>query len=221
MDRTLDYASWWVLCYLCSIPHEIAHGTVALRCGDSTALRAGRLSWDPRAHFDIWWTVLIPIIMLSTTGMCLWGPKPVPVNPYYLKNIKRDSMLVSLAGPLTNLAIALGFFLLASIPGFADKDSWNELIFGKIVMVNLVIFCFNLLPIPPLDGFGILEGFLPRALEDVAGFIRTGGVMVLLIAMSMGVVNVVVGPMLEWTLGVLAYVNLDLVLEIVRQLNAR
>lgn len=221
MGFSADHIWWYVLCYLSSIPHEIAHGTVALKCGDSTALREGRLSWDPRAHFDIWWTLLIPMMMLATTDMCLWGPKPVPVNPYYLRNIKRDMMLVSLAGPATNLAIALGFFLIASLPGVVPQGSWNEFIFSKIVMVNLVIFCFNMLPIPPLDGFGILEGVLPRFLEDTAGFIRAGGVMVLLVAMSAGLVDRIVWPMLLQILGVLGKVNHEFVVAILLQLGFR
>lgn len=219
MDSVSNALSWYVICYLCSIPHEIAHGTVALKCGDTTALHQGRLSWNPAAHFDIWWTLVIPVAMLATTGMCLWGPKPVPVNPYYLRNIKRDMMLVSLAGPLTNLAIALAVVLLASIPGSAPQGSWNELIFAKLVMVNLVIFCFNVIPIPPLDGFGVLEGILPRALEDVAGFVRAGGIMVLLVAMSLGVVDKVFVPIFGRSLELLAAVNVDLVREIIRQLN--
>ena len=196
MDKYLDMAAPWAIVFLSGIPHEIAHGTVALKCGDSTALRAGRLSWDPRVHFDWMWTVVVPLVLLAMSGgrMCLWGLKPVPINPYYLRNIKRDIILVSIAGPLTNLAIMLVFFLLALIPGFVPAGSWNEWLFARIIWFNLILFLFNLLPIPPLDGFGVLEGLLPRSLEGLAGFLRAGGIMLLLIAMSSGLVDLMLQP---------------------------
>ncbi len=215
MDKYLDMAAPWVIVFLSGIPHEIAHGTVALKCGDSTALRAGRLSWDPRVHFDWMWTVVVPLVLLAMSGgsICLWGLKPVPINPYYLKNIKRDIMLVSIAGPLTNLAIMIGFFLLSLIPGFVNPGTWAEWAFARVIWFNMILFIFNLLPIPPLDGFGVLEGLLPRALEGIAGFLRAGGIMILLIAVSSGLLRYMLWP-IAWILMPMARLNPDLVKEI-------
>ena len=215
MDNLLDMAAPWVIVFMSGIPHEIAHGTVALKCGDSTALRAGRLSWDPRVHFDWMWTLVVPIMLLAMSGgsVCLWGLKPVPINPYYLKNIKRDIMLVSIAGPLTNLAIMIGFFLLALIPGFVNPGTWAEWAFARIIWFNMILFIFNLLPIPPLDGFGVLEGLLPRALEGIAGFLRAGGIMILLIAISSGLLRYMWWP-ITWILEPMRRWNPDLVQEI-------
>lgn len=217
MDSLLDMAAPWVICFLSGIPHEIAHGTMALRCGDSTALRAGRLSWDPRVHFDWMWTVLIPVMLLVTSGgrLCLWGLKPVPINPYYMRNIKRDIIFVSIAGPLTNLAILLVFFLLSLVPGFVPGGSWNEWLFARIIWFNLILFVFNLLPIPPLDGFGVLEGLLPRPLEGIAGALRAGGVLILLIVMSSGLLGYMLYP-IAWILEPMARWNRELVLEILK-----
>lgn len=215
MDKLLDMAAPWVIVFLSGIPHEIAHGTVALKCGDSTALRAGRLSWDPRVHFDWMWTLIVPFMLLVMSGgsLCLWGLKPVPINPYYLRNIKRDIMLVSIAGPLTNLTIALAFFLMSLIPGFVNPGTWAEWAFARIVWFNLILFVFNLLPIPPLDGFGVLEGLLPRALEGIAGFMRAGGIMILLIVMSSGLLGYMLWP-IAWILMPVDRFNHELYLEI-------
>lgn len=221
MDNAVDFIAPWVVVFLSGIPHEIAHGTVALKCGDSTALRAGRLSWDPRVHFDWMWTVLIPLMLLATSGgqLCLWGMKPVPVNPFYLRNPKRDMLLVSIAGPLTNLTIMLVFFLLTLIPGFVNPGTWAAWAFAHVIWFNMALFLFNLLPIPPLDGFGVLEGILPRALEGIAEFLRAGGVMVLILVMSSGLTGYVLWPMRIFILENMARLNKDIVVDIINILR--
>ncbi len=203
MSDPLSLVTFLGICFLSGIPHEIAHATVAYRCGDSTAERQGRLSWDPRVHFDWFWTFLLPAMCLLSSGgsFVFGGPKPVPVVPWYLRNPKRDLMLVSLAGPVTNLAIAAGFTLLAAVPGFVQEDNINQYLFLRIVWVNLILFCFNILPIPPLDGFGVLQGFLPRSWEGAADTLRAGGIMILMIAMMTGVVHRLMGPLLAFFAG--------------------
>lgn len=145
------------------ILHEYMHGRVADWRGDHTARTAGRLTLNPIPHIDPFGTVILPLVLLLVTqgrGPVFGYAKPVPVNPYFLKH-RRDMVLVAVAGPLTNLAVAgvftlIGFILhsigLHSIPMF-------ELIF-VIAEINIILAIFNLLPIPPLDGSHILEYFL-------------------------------------------------------------
>ena len=144
--------------------HEVAHGWVAYRFGDPTAKMAGRLTLNPLPHLDVIGTILLFIAHIG------WA-KPVPVNPAYFKNPKRDLVWVSLAGPASNLALAFGFGLIFRLLPhgtimFSSGYS-NMLIIMLIytVVINLVLAVFNLIPIPPLDGSKILAGFLPRKFE--------------------------------------------------------
>jgi Zn-dependent protease len=138
--------------------HEYAHGWMALKLGDTTARDAGRLTLNPLAHLDILGAVMLLV------GPFGWA-KPVPVNGYNLKNPKRDLLLVSLAGPASNVIIALLFgyamrFLPMSFPALANVPHLTNFVTLSI-MINLGISFFNLLPIPPLDGSKILLGLLP------------------------------------------------------------
>lgn len=139
--------------------HEFAHGWAAFKLGDPTARDAGRLTLNPIAHLDILGGLML-----------LWGPfgwaKPVPVNGYYFKKPKRDILLVSAAGPLSNILLAfiLGFIhriLKYNFSGFIDSTPHIEQFLILGVLINLGISFFNLLPIPPLDGSKILLGLLP------------------------------------------------------------
>lgn len=134
--------------------HEYAHGWVAYRLGDTTAAAYGRLTINPVAHID---PIGFILLMLAGFG---WA-KPVPVNPYNFKgDIKQGMLLVSLAGPVTNLllatisAVALGLFANMNIPYF-------NIIMQYMIIINVVLAIFNLIPIPPLDGSKILAGLLP------------------------------------------------------------
>ncbi|MFT7184471.1 MAG: Zn-dependent protease [Oceanicoccus sp.] len=134
--------------------HEAAHAWVATRLGDPTAQRAGRLSLNPLRHLD-----LLGTIMLFLAGIG-WG-KPVPVNPRNFKNPVRDEALTALAGPLANLFMAI----IAAIPlSYAPTDGyWGVLVlFSSAVLdLSLVLFLFNMLPIPPLDGSKFIAAFVP------------------------------------------------------------
>jgi len=141
--------------------HEVAHGYAALRLGDPTARDAGRLTLNPIAHLDLLGTIML------MTGLFGWA-KPVPVNGYNLRNPKRDIMLVSAAGPLSNIIQAICFgliirILLAVDPQYLKVASSGHLLTFLVLgfMINAGIAFFNLLPFPPLDGSKILVGFLP------------------------------------------------------------
>jgi Zn-dependent protease len=147
--------------------HEYAHGLVALWRGDPTAQQAGRLSFNPLAHLDVFGTLML-----------LFGPfgwaKPVPVNYYNLNKPKSDSVLVSIAGPVSNIicAFILGFILriIMSFPAAGGTDSMAFLIIKRAFEINIGLSFFNLLPIPPLDGSNIVLGLLPN--KRIGGYLK-------------------------------------------------
>jgi Zn-dependent protease len=135
------------------ILHEVSHGYVAYRLGDPTAKYEGRLTLNPISHLDPLGTILLPILTLYTAGFVFGWAKPVLYNPYNLKNPQKDSIYIALAGPLTNVLLALIFTLLYKI--------FPSAIFLFGLKINLVLAFFNLLPIPPLDGSKILLTKIP------------------------------------------------------------
>ena len=155
------------------IAHEYAHGYAALKQGDTTALKAGRLTWNPIKHIDIWMTLLLPALLWKLSGgsVVLGGAKPVPVDPRNYRNYRRGDIIVSLAGVVTNLLIALACTILIALLGLVGRADALESSAGILqammvtgVRVNLLLFAFNLLPIPPLDGSQVVKHFLPPAL---------------------------------------------------------
>ncbi|HUQ85763.1 MAG TPA: site-2 protease family protein [Candidatus Limnocylindrales bacterium] len=153
-----------------SILHEIAHGYVAYRLGDPTAKLTGRITLNPKPHIDPYMSVLLPLILyFSTAGQFIFGgAKPVPVDPFNLKDGIKDLALVSVAGPGTNIIIAIIASVLSHLifPGLSlfemEASGVFGLILAGIVQWNLVLAIFNLMPIPPLDGSKIFALILPR-----------------------------------------------------------
>ena len=162
-----------------SIIHEYAHGWMADQLGDPTARYAGRLTLDPRAHVDMWGTLLMPFLLfLVTGGRFLFAyAKPVPYNPYNLRNQKWGPVAVGLSGPGANFLLAAAFALvirLVSLPAAVVS------MLGTIVYANVVLMVFNLVPIPPLDGSKILYALLPSSAYRVRAFLDRYGFMMLL-----------------------------------------
>ncbi|CAN5851462.1 site-2 protease family protein [soil metagenome] len=145
------------------ILHEVAHGVAALRFGDDTAQRAGRLTLNPIAHIDPFGTVILPALLVFTTGAAFGYAKPVPVNPSRMRRPRDHGLLVSLAGPATNIVLALATIvaLRALLP--TGNDFVLETLF-RFGLINVILAAFNLLPIPPLDGSAVVERVLPRRL---------------------------------------------------------
>lgn len=147
-----------VILIFSAILHEIAHGYVAERFGDPTARLAGRLTLDPKRHIDLFMSILLPLMLiLSGSPIIFGGAKPVPVDPFNLKEGRKDLALVSLAGPLTNVIIAI---IASLVIRFVPYSILYDLL-STIVHLNLLLAIFNLLPIPPLDGSKVFALLLP------------------------------------------------------------
>jgi Zn-dependent protease len=161
-----------VILFFSAILHEIAHGYVAERFGDPTARLMGRLTLDPRKHIDPIMSIALPLLLLiSGSPIIIGGAKPVPVDPFNLRDGRKDLALVSLAGPLTNVAIAVIFSLIFRI--------FPSGIIGLVVQLNLLLAIFNLIPIPPLDGSKIFSLLLPEKMADA--YISQGTIGLILI----------------------------------------
>ena len=150
-----------------AILHEVAHGYVADRFGDPTARLAGRLTLNPKKHIDPFMSILLPLVLILSGSPVIFGAaKPVPVDPFNLKEGRKDVALVALSGPLTNIAIAvLASFIIKILPLFLPSIFYLLLL--NIVRLNLLLAIFNLLPIPPLDGSKVFALLLPKEMANV------------------------------------------------------
>jgi len=157
----------WLLPVVFAITgHEVAHGWMAKQYGDRTAQQQGRLTLNPLKHIDPLGTIIIPGLMLITfTGFIFGWAKPVPVDPRHFKNPKQAMMMVALAGPLSNLLMAIVWALLARLGVMFHQIEFiaMPLIYSGVagISINLILCLVNLLPIPPLDGSRVLSGLLP------------------------------------------------------------
>lgn len=147
------------------VAHEVSHGFAALWQGDTTARDAGRLTLNPMAHIDFFGSIVLPVGLFLLGSPFLFGyAKPVPINGYNFRNVKYGEALVAFAGPLVNIIIALAFsLLLHTVPMSAAYVAVAQ----YVVLINLVLALFNLLPVPPLDGSKILFAFIPQAYYKV------------------------------------------------------
>ena len=161
--------------------HEVSHGAMANILGDPTAKREGRLTLNPIKHIDPIGTIILPIFMILTVGKGIGWAKPVPVNPYNLRDQKYGSLKVAIAGPGANLLVALVFGLLIRFLlslGFVSAGFYYMA--GFTVLINIVLAIFNLIPIPPLDGSHILFTFLPGSMDRFKIFFSQFGFVVLI-----------------------------------------
>jgi Zn-dependent protease len=196
--------------------HEFGHAWMALKCGDDTAKLQGRVSLNPIVHMDLVGTVILPLMMIflsmsgSGLGRFLLGwAKPVPVNPYNLKNPKVDDILVTLAGPWMNLILAVMFVGFAKGAQLAGVPSVMEFCVG-IARISLLLCFFNLIPIPPLDGSQVVRALSGMSYETYAKFARWGFVIIIVV-LQIPVVREVLGGVTGGSLTAIAsWFNLPL-----------
>jgi Zn-dependent protease len=183
-DLSLTIFTILVLIYSV-IMHEVAHGYAAYALGDPTAKYAKRLTLNPFRHVDLWGTVLIPGFLVLTHSPFLFGwAKPVPYNPFNLKNQRWGESIVAVAGVATNLVLAVIFALVARYASAHGMEVHAQLA-QVVVLMNLFLGLFNLIPIPPLDGYTFLRGLMPfkagMAFREFEERVRQGGFLTLIV----------------------------------------
>ena len=187
----------WIVPVIFAITvHEVAHGWVAKLCGDKTAWMMGRLTLNPIKHIDLMGTIVVPGLMLATTGFVFGWAKPVPVIPRNLHNPKRDMALVAIAGPAANFLMALGWVLFIRLALFINITEYSlPMLYVGIagIMINIVVGLLNLLPIPPLDGSRIVSWLLPAQWERYYQYIERFGFFILIALMMTDVLGNILG----------------------------
>ena len=190
------------------IVHEVAHGFVAYKRGDRTAKLLGRLTLNPVSHIDIFGSIILPAILMLTGAPVFGWAKPVPVNMYNLKNPKTDMIFVSLAGITANFlfAICAGILMFIIRTFFANVDIMVSmyLILQYVVVINIVLFIFNLIPIPPLDGSRVVLFLLPRELAQKYAQIEKYGFWIILILLMTNILWKIIGPIANFLIKLLS-----------------
>lgn len=176
--------------------HEVAHGWVAQKYGDNTAANLGRLTLNPIKHIDLLGTIILPALLLVTgTGFVFGWAKPVPVDPRYFKKPRQNMAIVALAGPVSNLLMAIGWALIARLGvAFSENQSIAlPLIYSGVagISINLILMLLNLLPIPPLDGSRVLSGILPSHLAWQFNKLERFGFLIVMAMLYFNVLSVI------------------------------
>jgi len=188
----------WVIPVIFAITvHETAHGWVAKKYSDNTAKMLGRLTLNPLKHIDPVGTILLPgILLLTGTGFIFGWAKPVPVDARNFKNPRQDMAIVALAGPVSNLLMAVGWALIARVGVMINVDFMTlPMIYWGIagISINLVLALINLIPIPPLDGSRVVSGILPNRWAWQYNKLERYGFLILLLMLFTGTLNVILG----------------------------
>ncbi len=210
---TLQQIAIWTLPVIFAITvHETAHGWVASKLGDRTAELQGRLTINPIKHIDPIGTVIVPLVLLALGGVIFGWARPVPINPQNFKNPSKDMAWVAIAGPASNLLMAIGWAILIKI-GSGLTETLPEiglfLVYSGLagISINLILLVLNLLPIPPLDGSRVVSAFLPPKLAYQYNLVEPYGFFILLGLLFIGLL----GPILSGPYQVLQQIILGLV----------
>ncbi|OHA62044.1 MAG: hypothetical protein A2556_01245 [Candidatus Vogelbacteria bacterium RIFOXYD2_FULL_44_9] len=181
METTVIFSI--IILVMSVVLHEVSHGFVAYMLGDPTAKIAGRLTLNPLKHLDWMGSVIVPLILSLLPGNFIVGwAKPVPYNPHMLRGGKYGPALVAGAGPVMNLAIAIFFaFLIRSSLAMSIGGSTMVILSGSIVLINVALAIFNLIPIAPFDGSKILFAFLPHRWHGVETWLERNQMIIILV----------------------------------------
>lgn len=169
--------------------HEFSHGWTADRLGDPTARYMGRLTLNPIPHIDPMGSIILPLVLyFINAGFIIGWAKPVPYNPYNLRDQKKGPAFVALAGPAANLLIAVIFGIIIRLLTASDAAAYSGAItfFSIIVLYNIILAVFNLVPLPPLDGSKILEYLLPNSMKGIMDFLERNYILFLMIFIFFG-----------------------------------
>ncbi|MCX6584622.1 MAG: site-2 protease family protein [Candidatus Aminicenantes bacterium] len=211
INKILDFViQIAVLLFAVSI-HESAHGWMAEKFGDPTARMQGRITLNPIAHIDPIGSIIFPVILAILHAPVFGWAKPVIVNPYNLRNYRRATIFISAAGPGSNIitaSVGVGLFLLLKHINFgllANPGGWEVvgLILFNLIIINIFLAIFNLIPVPPLDGSGILEGLLHGDALYNYQKLKPYGFIILLLVIYTGVLDIIARPILSLVITIL------------------
>jgi Zn-dependent protease len=198
---------WFVVFLLSLTVHECAHAWAAERSGDSTGRYLGRVTLNPIPHIDIFGTIIFPLIAITTGGWMFGWAKPVPFNPYNLRDRRAGEIAIALAGPLSNFLLAAIFVVLYKVifqSALLADDQLGDLtqpIYTLVnigITLNIILGVFNLIPIPPLDGHHILRNLLPDSLAEMYAQIPSWmGFVLLFLLVRAGVTAMLVQPVFQ------------------------
>jgi len=193
-----------IMVFFCIIIHEVSHAYAAYALGDDSAKRAGRLSLNPLKHIDIFGTVILPLILYFSAGFIYGYAKPVPFNPYNFRNLKRDSGLTALAGPVSNILIAV---VLSLVYQFSGPILQHILFY--VIFLNLLLAFFNLIPFPPLDGSKVLgmvltdEAYFKWTAQERKGMIYLFAVIIISQLFGLNLIGKIVLPPVQFIMSIL------------------
>ncbi len=192
----------WVIPVVFAVTiHETAHGWVALQFGDRTAQMLGRLTLNPIKHIDPIGTIVVPALLAMTTGFIFGWAKPVPVNDRNLRNPRKDMAWVALAGPFSNLIMAV-FWSIIVLIGLSYSDALAYM--GLVgIFINTILMLLNLLPLPPLDGGRILLSVLPGPLSWKLSRVEPYGFIILVALLYFGIIGMILWPLMSLFIGLL------------------
>ncbi|MCE3046127.1 site-2 protease family protein [Legionella sp. 16cNR16C] len=211
---TIQQIAIWIIPVLLAITiHEASHAWVASLCGDRTAEQEGRLSFNPIRHIDLFGTIIVPLLVLTLSKFSFvfgWA-KPVPIMPSRMRNPRRDLALVTLAGPLSNLVMAIFWAICFKISFYLDPQRTSYALFLLLaaragMIINLLLCFFNLLPIPPMDGSKVVMSLLsPRAAMKFQK-IEPYGFFIVLLLLITGALSWILNPLMNYSLRLLVAV---------------